>query len=72
MEQSKLLEMLIQKLRVPEIAIGRIKVGEDSTSFEIHKDSAKKVLMELKSLRVDNKKLKVEVVKRELPLIAKQ
>ena len=71
-EQSKLLEMLIRKLRVPEIAVGRIKVGEDNTSFEIHKDSAKKVLMELKSLRVDNKKLKVEVVKRELPLIAKQ
>ena len=71
-ERGKLLEMLNRKLRVPELAIGNVNVLKDRTEFEVHKDSAKKVLMELKSLRVDDKKLKVEIVHRELPPISMQ
>ncbi|MCG7845261.1 MAG: DEAD/DEAH box helicase [Methanomassiliicoccales archaeon] len=71
-ERGVLLDMLVRKLRVQEIAVGNINVLENSTEFEIHKDSAKKVLMELKSLRVADKKLKVDIVKRELPPIAMQ
>ncbi|HNU35933.1 MAG TPA: helicase-related protein, partial [Methanomassiliicoccales archaeon] len=71
-ERGKLLEMLNRKLRVPELAIGNVNVLKDRTEFEVHKDSAKKVLMELKSLRVDDKKLKVEIVHRKLPPISMQ
>jgi hypothetical protein len=71
-ERGKLLEMLNRKLRVPELAIGNVNVLKDRTEFEVHKDSAKKVLMELKSLRVEDKKLKVEIVHRELPPISMQ
>jgi ATP-dependent RNA helicase DeaD len=70
--KGALMEMLVRKLRVPEIAIGNISELEDRTEFEVHKDSAKKVLMELKSLRVDSKKLKVDIVHRELPPISMQ
>jgi hypothetical protein len=59
-------------MRVPELAIGNINVLNDRTEFEIHKDTAKKVLMELKTLRVGDKKLKVEIVHRELPPISMQ
>ncbi len=44
-ERGKLLEMLNRKLRVPELAIGNVNVLKDRTEFEVHKDSAKKVLM---------------------------
>ena len=71
-ERGALLDMLNRKLRVPEIAVGNINLFDDRTEFEIHKDSAKKVLMELKSLRVADKKLKVEIVHRELPPISMQ
>jgi len=71
-ERGALLEMLVRKLRVPELGVGNINVLQDRTEFEVHKDSAKKVLMELKSLRVADKKLKVEIVKRELPPISMQ
>ncbi len=71
-ERGKLLEMLNRKLRVPELAVGNVNVLNDRTEFEVHKDSAKKVLMELKSLRVYDKKLKVEIVHRELPPISMQ
>ncbi len=71
-ERSTLLEMLNRKMRVPELAIGNINVLKDRTEFEIHKDSAKIVLMELKTLRVGDKKLKVDIVHRELPPISMQ
>jgi len=47
-------------------------VLKDRTEFEVHKDSAKKVLMELKTLRAGDKKLKVDIVHRELPPISMQ
>jgi len=71
-ERSDLLELLNRKMRVPELAIGNINVLKDRTEFEVHKDSAKKVLMELKTLRVGDKKMKVEIVHRELPPISMQ
>jgi ATP-dependent RNA helicase DeaD len=71
-ERSDLLELLNRKMRVPELAIGNISVLKDRTDFEVHKDSAKKVLMELKTLRVGDKKLRVDIVHRELPPISMQ
>ncbi|NLX48180.1 MAG: DEAD/DEAH box helicase [Euryarchaeota archaeon] len=71
-ERSTLLELLNRKMRVPELAIGNINMFDDRTEFEIHKDAAKKVLMELKTLRAGDKKLKVEIVHRELPPISMQ
>ncbi|MCX6650980.1 MAG: DEAD/DEAH box helicase [Methanomassiliicoccales archaeon] len=71
-ERGALLDMLVRKLRVPELGVGNINVLQDRTEFEIHKDSAKKVLMELKSLRLNDKRLKVEIVHRELPPISMQ
>jgi len=71
-ERSDLLEMLNRKMRIPELAIGNVNVLKDRTEFEVHKDSAKKVLMELKTLRVGDKKLKVDIVHRELPPISMQ
>ena len=67
-----LLELLHRKLRIPEIAVGNINVLKDRTEFEVHKDSAKKVLMELKGLRAGDKRLRVELVHRELPPISMQ
>jgi ATP-dependent RNA helicase DeaD len=71
-ERGALLELLNRKLRIPELAVGNIKVLKDRTEFEIHKDSAKKVFMELKSLKAGNKRLNVEIVHRELPPISMQ
>ena len=71
-ERSDLLALLNRKMRIPELAIGNINVLKDRTEFEVHKDSAKKVLMELKTLRAGDKKLKVDIVHRELPPISMQ
>jgi len=71
-ERGTLLELLHRKLRIPEIAVGNINVLKDRTEFEVHKDSAKKVLMELKGLRAGDKRLRVELVHRELPPISMQ
>ncbi len=71
-ERSDLLALLNRKMRIPELAIGNVNVLQDRTEFEVHKDSAKIVLMELKTLRVGDKKLKVEIVHRELPPISMQ
>ena len=71
-ERSDLLEILNRKMRIPELAIGNVNVLKDRTEFEVHKDSAKIVLMELKTLRAGDKKLKVDIVHRELPPISMQ
>ncbi|MHC1709322.1 MAG: DEAD/DEAH box helicase [Methanomassiliicoccales archaeon] len=71
-ERSDLLGLLNRKMRIPELAIGNVNVLMDRTEFEVHKDSAKIVLMELKTLRVGDKKLKVDIVHRELPPISMQ
>ncbi|HNX48085.1 MAG TPA: DEAD/DEAH box helicase [Methanomassiliicoccales archaeon] len=71
-ERADLLALLNRKMRIPELAIGNINVLKDRTEFEVHKDSAKIVLMELKTLRVGDKKLKVEIVHRELPPVSMQ
>jgi len=71
-ERGTLLELLHRKLRIPEIAVGNINVLKDRTEFEVHKDSAKKVLMELKGLHAGDKRLRVELVHRELPPISMQ
>ena len=71
-ERSDLLALLNRKMRIPELAIGNVNVLKDRTEFEVHKDSAKIVLMELKTLRAGDKKLKVDIVHRELPPISMQ
>ncbi len=57
-KKNEIVEMLIRDLRIKDLAIGTVEVGEQESVIEVHKDFAKRVANELREISYKGKGLK--------------
>ena len=65
MNVNGIISLLMRTTRIMEFGIGQIKVGDESTVFEAHKDFAWKIVRDLPKSKVKGKKVMVKVLDRK-------
>ena len=61
----KLADYIMRAGRIIDAAIGKIKIGEESSTVEVHKDFGNRMLMDVPKMRYRGKKVSVKVLERD-------
>ncbi len=63
-KKNEIVETLIRELRIKDHSIGKVKIGESTSTVEVHKEFAQRMSKEMPKMKYNGKSLKVETLPR--------